>query len=159
MKQHLLAVSVVLTFCGAIAAEALVQPNPNQLIAQRKGAMNLQAKYFGPLLGMGLGRVPYDARIAQRNADYLAVVTQMAWDDFQPHTAGAQNTRAKEDIYKDPGKFKAAIENLQGEIKKLGAAVNTGDQNPLKPAVQAVGRACNTCHESFATFDFRFRLE
>lgn len=159
MRKWLLAASVIVVLGGGIAVDVLAQPNPNQLIAQRKGAMNLQAKYFDPLLGMGLGRVPYDARVAQRNAGYLAVVTQMPWDDFQPHTAGAQNTRAKEDIYKDPGKFKAAVDTLQGEMKKLEAAVKTGDQNSLKPAAQAVGRACNSCHESFATFDYRFRLE
>lgn len=160
MNKQLLAVSVVLALGGGIAAEALAQANPNQLIAQRKGAMNLQVKYFGPLLGMSLGRVPYDAKIVQRNVEYLTVVTQMAWDDFQPHTAGNPNTRAKEDIYKDPAKFKAGIDNLQAEVQKLAAAARGGgDQNAVKPAVQAVGRVCNSCHEGFATFEFRFKLE
>jgi len=160
MNKQLLAVSVVLALGGGIAAEALAQANPNQLIAQRKGAMNLQVKYFGPLLGMSLGRVPYDAKIVQRNVEYLTVVTQMPWDDFQPHTAGNPNTRAKEELYKDPAKFKAGIDRLQEEMQKLAAVVRGGgDQNAVKPAAQAVGRACNSCHESFATFDFRFRVE
>lgn len=159
MKKQLLAVSVVLAFGGVIAAEALAQANPNQLIAQRKGAMNLQAKYFNPVLGMGLGRVPYDARIVQRNADYLAVLVQLAWDDFQPHTAGVANTRAKEDIYKDPTKFKAGIETLQADVQKLVVAARTGEQSAVKTAIQGVGRTCNSCHEAFATFEFRFKLE
>jgi len=160
MKKQLLAVSVVLALGGGIAAEALAQANPNQLIAQRKGAMNLQAKYFGSVLGMSLGRAPYDAKIVQRNVEYLTVVTQMPWDDFQPHTVGVANTRAKEDVYKDAAKFKAGIDTLQGEVQKLAAVVRGGgDQNAVKPAAQAVGRACNSCHESFATFEFRFRVE
>lgn len=159
MKYQWLAVPVVV-LGGAIAAEAFAQANPNQLIANRKGAMSLQAKYFGPVLGMSLGRAPYDAKIVQRNVDYLSVLNQLPWDDFQPHTAGNPNTRATEDIYKDPAKFKAAIDKIQGEVQKLATVVRGGgDQNAVKPAAQAVGRACNSCHESFATFDFRFRVE
>ena len=160
MNKQLLAVAVVLALGGGIAAEALAQANPNQLIANRKGAMNLQAKYFGPVLSMSFGRVSYDAKIVQRNVEYLTVLIQMAWDDFQPHTAGNPNTRAKEDVYKDPAKFKAGIDKLQGEVQKLAAVVRGGgDQNAVKPAVQAVGRACNSCHESFATFEYRFPVE
>jgi cytochrome c556 len=152
--------SAVAATGAVLATEALAQANPNQLIANRKGAMNLQGKYFSPVLAMSLGRAPYDAKIVQRNVEYLAVVNQMPWDDFQPHTAGSPNTRAKEDIYLDPAKFKAAIDKGQAEVQKLAAVVRGGgDQNAVKPAAQAVGRACNSCHESFATFEFRFRVE
>lgn len=160
MNEKLLAVLMVLALGAGIAAEALAQANPNQLIAQRKGAMNLQVKYFGPVLGMSLGRVAYDAKIVQRNVEYLSVLAQLPWDDFQPHTAGNPNTRTKEDVYKDPAKFKAGIDSFQAEMHKLAAVVKAGgDQNAVKPAAQAVGRACNSCHESFATFEFRFRVE
>jgi cytochrome c556 len=160
MNKKLLDVLVVLALGGGVAAEALAQANPNQLIAQRKGAMNLQVKYFGPILGMSMGRAPYDARILQRNVDYLGVVTQLAWDDFQPSTVGNLNTRTKEDAFKDTAKFKAGIDSLQAEVQKLTAVVRGGgDQNAVKPAAQAIGRACNSCHESFTTFEFRFRVE
>ena len=160
MNNQFVGVSLVLVLGAGIAAEARAQTNPNQLIAQRKGAMNLQIKYFGPVLGMSLGRAPYDAKIVQRNVEYLSVVTQMAWDDFQPSTAGNPNTRTKEEAFKDPAKFKSAIDGMQAEMQKLLAVVRGGgDQNAVKPAVQAVGRACNSCHESFTTFDFRFRVE
>ena len=160
MNMQILAGSVILALTGVIAAEALAQTNPNQLIAQRKGGMNLQVKYFGPLLAMSLGRAPYDAKIVRRNVEYLTVLTQIPWDDFQPHTAGNPNTRAKEEVYKDSAKFKAEIDKLQADVQKLVTVVHGGgDQNAVKPAVQAVGRACNSCHESFATFEFRFKLE
>jgi cytochrome c556 len=159
MRKRLVA-AVMSTMSAALSVEALAQANPNQLIANRKGAMNLQGKYFSPVLGMSLGRAPYDAKIVQRNVEYLAVLNQMPWDDFQPHTAGNPNTRAKEDIYVDPAKFRSAIERVQAEVQKLAAVVRGGgDQNAVRPAAQAVGRACNSCHESFATFEFRFRVE
>ena len=160
MNRKKLTLAVVLTLGSGLAAEALAQANPNQLIAQRKGAMNLQVKYFGPILGMSMGRAPYDAKIVQRNVEYLTVLNQLPWDDFQPHTAGNPNTKAKEDIYKESAKFKSDVDKMQAEVQKLAAIVRGGgDQNAVKPAAQAVGRACNSCHESFATFEFRFRVE
>jgi cytochrome c556 len=153
--------ALVAATLGSLAAPIVIgQPNPNQLINNRKGAMNLQAKYFGPVLAMSLGRAPYDAKIVQRNVEYLTALADMPWDDFQPHTQGHQNTRAKDDVWKDPAKFKQGIERFQGELKKLQAVARGGaDQNAVRPAAQAVGRACNSCHEAFATFDFRFRVE
>jgi cytochrome c556 len=161
MKKSLFASTIALTLACGIAAETLAQTNPNQLIAQRKGAMNLQVKYFGSMLAMVQGRAPYDASTMQRNADYLAVLSQLPWDDFQPSTAaaGETRTRAHEDIYKDTAKFKAAIDTMLSEAKKLSGAVRTGDRDVIGAAVRSVGRSCNSCHESFATFNFRFKLQ
>jgi cytochrome c556 len=122
MNKQLTAASVILALGMGIAAESLAQANPNQLIAQRQGAMNLQVKYFGPVLAMSLGRAPYDAKIVQRNVEYLSVLTQLPWDDFQASTAGNPNTRTKDDAFKDTAKFKAGIDNLQAEVQKLAAA-------------------------------------
>ena len=160
MNKQLTAAVVGLAIGGGMVAEALAQPNPNQLIANRKGAMNLQAKYFGPVLMMSLGRTAYDAKIVQRNVEYLNVLAQLPWDDFQPQTAGLQNTRTKDDAYKDAAKFKSAIDRMQAEMQKLAAAARAGgDQNAVKPAAQAMSRSCNSCHESFASFDYRFPVE
>lgn len=159
MKKQLFAASLVLGLGAGMATETFAQTNPNQLVAQRKGAMNLQVKYFGQVLAMSQGRAPYDAKIVQRNLEYLMILSQLPWEDFQPQTAQTPNTRAKEDIYKDPTKFKAAIDSLQVELQKLSSAAKGGDQNAVRPAAQAVGRACNSCHEQFSTFKFRFKVE
>jgi cytochrome c556 len=155
----MLAAVSVLAAAATLAIAAVAQTSPNQQVAQRKGAMNLQGKYAGPLFAMARGAVPYDARIVQRNADYLAVITHMAWDDFQPNSLGIQNTRAKDTILKDPEKFKQLADGLQSDVQKLVAAARGGDQSAVKSAVQAMGRTCNSCHESFADFEFRFKLE
>ena len=86
---------------------------------------------------------PGDARIAQRNVDYLTVITQLAWDDFQPTTVGVPNTRAKEEIYSDPARFKTRFETLQAEVQKLAVGVKSGDQNVIRASANAVGAACN----------------
>ena len=150
--------TIAVAVCGVLAAQVLGQPNPNQLINTRKGAMALQGKYFGPILAMAQGRAAYDAKIVQRNAEYLAVLTQMPWDDFQPHSLGLQNTRAKEEIAKDQAKFKSQIDQLQSEVQKLHAAARAGDEAGVKSAAPAVAKICNNCHEDFSTMNFRFKL-
>lgn len=149
----------ILAVAASLAHTAAAQTSPNQQIAQRKGAMNLQGKYARPLFDMARGALPYDAPIVQRNADYLLVVTKMAWDDFQPNSLGIPNTRAKDAILKDPEKFKRLLDGLQSDSQKLAAAARGADQNAVKSAAQAMGRTCNSCHESFADFEFRFKLE
>jgi len=149
----------VLAAAALLAAAAVAQTSPNQQVANRKGAMNLQVKYAGPLFGMARGAVPFDAQIAQRNADYLSVITKMPWDDFQANSVGIPNTRAKEAAVKDPEKFKKFIDELQADTQKLVAAARGGDAGAVKAATQALGRTCNSCHESFADFEFRFRFE
>ncbi len=159
MKKTGFALIVALVLDSGLTAEALAQANPNQLVAQRKGTMNLQHKYFNPSLAMVQGRAPYDAAILQRNANYLAVLTQLAWDDFQSSTIGAANTRTKEDIYTDSAKFKAAGDALQLEVQKLVTATRGGDQASVGAAVRSVGRACNSCHDAAVTFNFRYKLD
>jgi cytochrome c556 len=149
----------VLVAAATFAGAATAQTSPNQQIASRKGAMNLQGKYAGQLFAMARGAVPYDTQIAQRNADYLAVITQFAWDDFQPNSLGVPNTRAKDSVLKDPEKFKRLADELKTDAQKLVAATRGSDQSAVKSAIQTMGRTCNSCHESFADFEFRFRFE
>jgi cytochrome c556 len=158
MKGKWVLPAAIAGICIGVGAQVLAQPNPNQLIANRKGAMALQGKYFGPILAMAQARAPFDAKIAQRNADYLAVLSQMPWDDFQPGSLGLQNTRAKEDIAKDEAKFKARVQDLQSEIQKLQAAARKGDEGAVKAAAPAVAKVCNSCHEDFSTMNFRFKI-
>jgi|APDOM4702015248_1054824.scaffolds.fasta_scaffold20302_2 cytochrome c556 len=149
----------IFAVAATLAIGAVAQPSPNFLIATRKGAMNLQGKYFGPVLAMARGTTPYDAKVVQRNADYLLVISQMPWEDFQPQTLGLPNTRAKEAIAKEQDKFKELVDTLQSDQQKLASAARAGDQAAVKSAAQAIGRTCNSCHENFTSYEFRFKLE
>lgn len=159
MKKNLVASVVVLALAAGFVAEAMAQ-NVNFPVSTRRGAMQLQGKYFFPVLAMATGAAPYDAAVMQRNADYLVALSQMPWDDFQARTmTSTVSNKAKEEIYKEPAKFKAAADTLQAETKKLAAAAKAGDQAALSATAKAVGGACNTCHEAFSTYEFRFKVQ
>jgi len=130
------------------AAGALAQAKPETLVDQRVAAMRLQGKYFGPLVGMAQGRVPYDANIAVRNAGYLEVLAKMPWDGFDPSTKDLK-TRALPEVYSEPAKFKAAQDNFNAEVGKLVVATKSGNEGSVKAAILDVNKACGACHDNF----------
>jgi len=86
MRSKFITEGLVLAVAIGCAAGAFAQAKPETLVDQRVAAMRLQGKYFGPLVGMAQGRIPYDANIAARNAGYLEVLAKMPWDGFEPST-------------------------------------------------------------------------
>jgi cytochrome c556 len=140
--------AAVLGVLGAAGGAALAQVKPEQLVKQRQGAMALIGKYFGPLGGMAQGKVPFDAKIVERNARYLDALSEMPWDGFDPSTKG-EKTRALPALYEQPDKVKEAVQRFQSEVDKLNQAAKGGDENAIKAQIGAVGKACANCHDNF----------
>lgn len=147
MKNTLVAATAALAM-GAVAGTALAQAKPDVLVKQRQAAMTLIGKYFGPLGGMAQGRVPFDAKVVQRNADYLGTLSKMPWDGFDPSTKG-EKTRALPAVYDKSGEFKQAAERMQSEIEKLQSVAKGGDETSIKSQIGAVGKSCAGCHDNF----------
>jgi len=147
VKKTVVAASVVIAL-GAVASTAFAQAKPEVLVKQRQAAMTLIGKYFGPLGGMAQGKAPFDAKIVQRNADYLGALSHMPWDGFHPNTKG-EKSRALPAVYEDSGKFKQAADRLQSEVSKLQSAAKGGDEGAIKAQIGAVGKSCAGCHDNF----------
>jgi len=147
VKKTVVAAGVVIAL-GAVAGAALAQVKPDVLVKQRQSAMTLIGKYFGPLGGMAQGRAPFNAQVVQRNADYLAALSEMPWDGFDPSTAN-EKSRAKPELFKEPDKVKQGVERFQSEVKKLQSVAKTGDEGAIKAQIGAVGKACAGCHDNY----------
>jgi len=147
VKKTVVAAAVVVSL-GAVGGAAFAQVKPEILVKQRQAAMTLQGKYFGPLGGMAQGKVPYDAKIVQRNADYLAALSQMPWDGFDASTKG-EKSRAAPAIWEQAGKGKEGIDRFQSEVGKLQQVSKGGDEGAIKAQIGAVGKACAGCHDNF----------
>jgi len=145
MKMSLLAAGLAVV---VMSGEALAQAKPEVLVKQRQAAMTLQGKYFGPMAGMMQGRVPYDAKIVQRNAGFLDNLSRMPWDGFADSTKDAKSA-ALPAIWAEPAKWGEAADRLQNETSKLYAVSRSGDEAAVKAQIGAVGKACGGCHESF----------
>ncbi len=148
MKSKLIGTVLALTLGAGYSLNALSQSKPKVMVEQREAAMLLMAKYLGPMVGMARGKAPFDAKVVKRNASYLAVLSQMPWDGFDPSTS-SEESHAKSEIYVDTAKFKEHQERLHREIRQLVAAANGGNEGHMKQAIGAVGKACGSCHDDF----------
>lgn len=147
MKKTVLAAAAAIAL-GAVGGAALAQVKPEVLVKQRQAGMTLIGKYFGPLGGMAQGKAPFNAQLVQRNADYLATLSQMPWDGFDPSTA-KEKSRAKPELFKETQKVKELVDRLQGEVKKLQSVAKGGDEAATKAQIGAVGKACGACHDAY----------
>jgi len=148
MNTKILAASLALALGAGAASSVLAQAKPEVLVKQRQAAMTLQGKYFGPLAAMAQGKIPFDAKIAARNAGFLSALSQMPWDGFDASTSGVKS-EALPAIWKDSAKFKSAQDLLVSNVAKLADAAKGGDEAAIKTASAAVGKACGGCHDNF----------
>jgi cytochrome c556 len=147
VKKSLVAAAVVVAI-GAVGGAAFAQVKPDVLVKQRQSAMTLIGKYFGPLGGMAQGKVPFDAKIVQRNAGYLDALSEMPWDGFDPSTKG-EKSRALPALFEQGDKVKDAVQRFQSEIDKLVQVSKGGDEAAVKAQIGAVGKTCANCHDNF----------
>src|SRR6266446_6723955 len=91
MNKKLFSIGLAVVLGAGYSLTAFSQVKPETQVKQRQAVMTLQGKYWGPLGGMAQGKVPYDAKVVQRNAAFLEVLSQMPWDGFQESTKGVKS--------------------------------------------------------------------
>ncbi|HEX5092991.1 MAG TPA: cytochrome c [Burkholderiales bacterium] len=132
----------------ALAQSALAQVKPEVLVKQRQAKMILQVKYFGPLVGMAQGKVPYNAAVVQRNAGFIDNLTRMSWDGWDPSTRNVES-RTLPAAFDNKAKFDQYVSQLENEAAKLVAVSKSGDEAAVKAQIAAVGKTCGGCHDDF----------
>ena len=138
------------TAAGLLAAGASAQSfqKPEDAIKYRRSAMTVMATHFGVLGAMANGRIPYDAQVAARNADIVAMVSHLPFAGFVPGSDKGE-TRAKPEIWTEQARFKGNAEKMQEAIAKLAAAAKTGSVENLKAAFGPAAQTCKACHDTF----------
>jgi cytochrome c556 len=144
--SHLLSASLAgLLLCAALPAAAQFQ-KPQDAIKYRKAAFTVMATHFGRLGAMANGKIPFDAAVAQQNAEVANAMAQLPWAAFGPGTEGGD---ALPEVWKEQAKFKELSDDMRKKMGELNAAAKTGSLDNLKATFSAVGGACKTCHDSF----------
>jgi cytochrome c556 len=149
MNKKVLAAGLAFALGAGYTLSAFSQAKPEVLVEQRRAVMTLHGKYMYSITPMASGKIPYNADIVARNANFLSVLAQMPWDGFEARTADVKPTRAMQEIYKDAAGFKAKQDAYLAEIPKLLAAVKGGNETAIKAAINDTNKACNSCHDSF----------
>jgi cytochrome c556 len=147
MKQTLSIIGTLLAITMAIPAQAQFA-KPEDAIKYRKASFNVMAAHFGRVGAMANGRMPYDAKLAQENAEIAAVMAKLPWAAFGEGTDKG-DTRAKPEIWKEAAKYKEASDKMQAEMVKLNTAAKAGNIDALKVAFGPAAASCKACHDAF----------
>ena len=121
---------------------------PEDAIKYRKNALFVMQQHYARVGAMASGRAPFDAKLAADNAAIAESMSRLPWAAFGEGTDKG-DTKAKPEIWKEQGKFKAAADKMQAEVTKLVAAAKTGNLDSIKVAVQATAGTCKSCHDDF----------
>lgn len=144
--KHAVAAATLALFAAFPAAAQFAKPT--DAVKYRESAFKLMATHFGRINAMAQGKVPFDAKAAQANAEVLSVLAKLPWEAF-PAGSNVGNTEAKPEVWSQPDKFKAGAQQLMDNVAKLDAAAKAGSLDQLKAAAGAVGKSCKSCHEAF----------
>lgn len=115
-------------------------------IAYRQSALKIMGVHFGRIGAMVKGDAPFDAKLAQENADIVQFMSKLPWAGFGPGTEGG---KAKPGVWSENAKFREHAQETQAQTAKLAAAARQGDLASLKVAFGATASSCKACHDSF----------
>jgi cytochrome c556 len=146
-RLTMMAAVAVATLATALPAAAQFQ-KPEDAVKYRKGAFTVMANHFGRIGAMANGKVPFDAKATQFNAELVATLSVLPWAGFIDGTSSG-DTRAKPEIWTEADKFKAAALKMQDELAKLNAAAKTGNLDQIKAAFGEAGKSCKACHDNY----------
>ena len=147
MKRMTLLTVLVATL-GATAAHAQFA-KPEDAVKYRKNSLFVMSQHFGRISAMAQGKVPFNAAVAQENADTVAMLAKLPWAAFGEGTDMVPETKAKAAIWDQPAKFKEAADKLQKEAENLRVATKTGNLDAVKKAFSATAGTCKACHDQF----------
>ena len=147
MKRLSLAALTVAGIVTALPAAAQFA-KPEDAIKYRKAAMTLQGATFGRVAAMANGRVPFDAKVAAENIEFVAMLNKLQFSAFV-EGSDKGDTRVKPEIWAQKDKWNAAVAKSQEDVARLVAAGKTGNLDQIKGAVGSVGQSCKSCHDDF----------
>lgn len=147
MKRMTLLAVLVATL-GATTAHAQFA-KPEDAVKYRKNSLFVMSQHFGRIGAMAQGKVPFNAAVAQENADTVAMLAKLPWAAFGEGTDMVPETKAKAAIWDQPAKFKEAADKLQKEAENLRVTTKTGNLDAVKKAFSATAGTCKACHDQF----------
>ncbi len=131
--------------CGPAAAQF---KNADAAIEYRQGALAVMDNHYDRIGAMVKGKAPFDAGVAQANADLIVTLAKLPWSAFV-EGSDKGDTNARPEIWAQPDKFKADAQRLQDATVKLAEAAKTGKPDALKAAFSATAETCKSCHDDF----------
>ncbi len=115
----------------------------------RQGLLKVVVSYFGPLVGMARGQIPFNAELVETNATKISTLVEMIPDVFRTDTRGADvETEALDHIWDNMDDFAGKAATVAERATALAGAASGGQDNFMQ-AFGATGGACKACHDEY----------
>ncbi|MEY2685187.1 MAG: hypothetical protein RJA09_2331 [Pseudomonadota bacterium] len=144
-------IRMTMVLAGLVLASGAAQAQfqkPEDAVKYRQSAFTVMANHFGRIGAMAQGRVPFDAKAAQDNADVVLTMAKLPWAGFTPETKDLKS-RVKPVAWTEMDKVKAGADKLVAAATQLDAAAKTGNLDAVKKAFGEVGATCKACHDAY----------
>lgn len=144
---------LTLALCLAAPPIAVADGPHDAAIKARQGMFQQFGFNLGVLSDMAKEERPYDAELAARSAENLALATSLHQDAYWPEGSDADSvegieTRALPGIWEDPADVQEKFGDLRASVESLVAVAGDG-VGELRGAVGDVGGNCKACHDDY----------
>jgi len=147
-KTAVLAVAAAASTLLALPANAQFA-KPEEAIKYRQGSLFVIGQHFGRIGAMVNGKMPFDAKAAQENADIVAAMAALPWTGFGPGTDKGAPHKAKPGVWTEQAKFNEHAQTFKSEAAKLASAAKTGNLDQTKAAFGPAAQSCKSCHDAY----------
>jgi cytochrome c556 len=133
------------TLLASFSAQAQFA-KPEDAVKYRQSALSVMGAHTGRLGAMVNGRVPFDAKVAQENADIIATLAKLPGAAF---IAGSEAGSKVKPAALSDAKFKAGWDKLAADAGRLEVAAKSGNLDQIKAAFGTYAGNCKACHDEY----------
>ena len=144
------ACALILAANGAMADTAKSEKHANKANHVRHAVFTMLGANMGTLGGMAKGKIPFNAKVVERNATRINQLSYMIADFTKTNTSAYKvKTDALPDVWTKREAFEKRINDLTSASAKLVKVSTTGNEAAIKSAIGGVGKTCGGCHDDF----------
>lgn len=141
----------------AVSGVAWAQPTPEEraqvVVDNRQGLFKVIGSYFGPVVGMARGQIPYDGARVAYAAQKIQALATMIPDLVRTDTRAFDlETGALDTLWDNLEDVAAKAADIENAAAMLEAAAGQ-DQEAAMGAFRKVGGACKACHDEYRQQD------
>jgi cytochrome c556 len=121
---------------------------PEEAVKYRQATWFVLNQHFTRIGAMTRGRVPFDGRLALRDAEVVAALARLPSTAFGPGT-NLPNNHARPEIWTETQRFRELGDRLVADTTRLLAVARTQDLDQIKAAYGAAANTCKECHDAY----------
>jgi cytochrome c556 len=108
-------IALVTALTLGLAATAVAQQKPEEVIEYRRAAMTMIGWNFAPMSAMAKGKIPFDAKEFAKHAERIATTAPQVLEGFAKGSDKGAETDAKADIWSHFDDFQSKLTDLVNE--------------------------------------------